>query len=499
MEIQRLLQEEENESLELTLISRENNLIMGFESLFNKVSKEVKKIRAGVSTTILEVENVIQTSFTTLPKKVKMIKNLPHTIPSFILQNIQVYEGIISTLYNHPCYFYKMLKSDLIEKNTVLDWICKIYGSQLEDDRSINHVLTLGIMLLEDEVEIYKLQQQSVIILMSCFAKLYHFIQEYQKENINFIKEIAQHLLGQVGVQITEEREKEREMPPMINKVPTRSMFDVEDYIKHHKKADEKVGKSSESDFPDRCLKLLENFELHLKSVLSRLDFAELGKMSPQIRYFNNRIIEEYKKEQINAPPKKKKHMPDLATTTKLAELLVMNLFFGKLPEVILNYKEYGVKVPIEHEDILSPENLQGISLLITKYFQKEVIIQDVESFDSLNNFITASSKKAQVVDELIKGMISSVNTNITAQSLLRTVEDSLSLKEKYVYKLTVKDIINIQNFVITNRNNTKVILKGSEDPLYILTEPLKDFALELSNFSFDVLAYKVTLKVNSK
>ena len=481
----------------------------------------MKKIRAGFSNRILEVENVIQTSFTCLPKKIKQIKNLPHTIPSFILQNIQIYEGIISALYNHPCYFHKMIKSGLIEKNIVLDWAFKVYGSQMDDDRSINLVLTLALMLLEEEVESYSLKQQSVIRLMASFVKLYNFIQEYQHENINFIKEIAEHLLLNIVIrdnhpdynifrnsvsaknkqseegsnQYTLE-ENDREIFLGRGEVEyVRDLFNIEYYIKHRHEADtNKAGRLIK-----RCLSMIKKFESYLKSLLMRPDFCELGKMSPQIRFFNHKIIEEYKKAAIKkATEKEKQNDVDTSSNARRAELLVMDIFFGKIAEVIVNYKDYGIKIPREYEDILSPQNLENIAMLITKYFQKEEIAQG-HHFTPLNDYITITSKSTKVVANFIKGMTSYVDTNVTAESLLRAVEDSLKLKEKYIYKLTVKDIINIQNFLTANRNNLKVLLRGSDDPLYILTEYLKDYYLSLNNFSFDMLAYKVTIKVNTK
>jgi len=521
MELQKCLQEEESDHLENTLISREEALILAFESLFSKVSKEVKQIRSGISNRVLETEGVVQTSFNALPKKIKQIKSLPHTIPSFILQNIQIYEGIVSALFNHPCYFHKMLKSDLIEKNIVLDWVFKIYGSQVDDERIIAHILSLALMCLEEEVETYSLKQQSVIRLMSSFVKMYNFIQDIQQENISFIKELAEYVLLQLVIKenhpdynvfrlshsakhkvnsedgsnhVTEENDREifLEGGEVEN---VKDMFNIEYYIKHRHEAE----KVKAQRLFRRCLTLIKKFEGYLKSLLSRPDFCELGKISTQIRFFNSRIIEEYKKAALKkASEKEKSSNFDTSSNVRRAELLVLDIFFGRMSEVILNYKDYGIKIPREYEDILSQKNLEGIAMLITKYFQKEEVAQG-KPFTSLNDYITVTSKSTPIISSLIKGMTNYNSYDITAESLLRTVEDSLKLKEKYIYKLTVKDIINLQNFLIKNRNNLKVLVRGSDDPLYVLTEYFKDFYLSLNNFSFDMLAYKVTLKVNSK
>mmetsp|Transcript_20438 Transcript_20438/g.17787 ORF Transcript_20438/g.17787 Transcript_20438/m.17787 type:complete len:115 (+) Transcript_20438:1178-1522(+) len=85
-----------------------------------------------------------------------------HTIPTFLMQNIQLYEGIVSMLYNHPCYLQKMIESPRVDSNMVVGWITKIYTSSMDDERSINLLISLCMMTLEKELETMELEISSL-------------------------------------------------------------------------------------------------------------------------------------------------------------------------------------------------------------------------------------------------------------------------------------------------------------------------------------------------
>lgn len=522
-------------------MARDVELSQSFELLFRKIGEEADKVREKLSNEALEVESLIQTSMLMLPKGIRKIKNLAHTIPSFILQNIQIYEGIVSMFYNHPCYLHKILKSDLIDANIVLDWVFKVYGSHKEDDRSINQVLSLALMVLEEEVETFPITQQSVVKLMSNFVKLYDFIQMSQLENVRFLREIAEYLLlnvviknyypefnfsdrtntgkfdmaiSDMGTNHGDDRPSKRGVQEDIE-----DYFNLEPYIKNQKDPrSEKFKRISQ-----RCLGFIEKMESYLKSILARPDFSVLGKMSPQIRYFHSRILDEYKNNAVRKThtkeEKSKKDTLDAMGIVRKTEFFVLELFFGKLSKILVEYKEHGIRVPKEYESILSPQNLSNLSMLVTKYLQKEELGQKDEitgknPFVLINDYINTHSRSTQVVNNLIRGMTSHDDYNITLDNIQRTLEDSMTIEDRINCKLSVKDIINLQNFLIKNSQNANLIfIKYSTDkdkdkdndkepdldPVAIMVDYLKENQRELSSFAFEMLDYKVNLKINSK
>lgn len=511
-------------------MARDVELSQSFELLFKKIGEEVDKVRERLCNGALGVESLIQTSFLMLPKGVRKIKNLAHTIPSFILQNIQIYEGIVSMFYNHPCYLHKILKSDLVDANIVLDWVFKVYGSHKEDDRSINQVLALSLMVLEEEVETFPITQQSVVKLMSNFVKLYDFIQMSQLENVRFLREIAEYLLLNVVIQNyypdfnASDRTIHGKFDFALNEIGTLSpdrarkniqediedYFNLEPYIKNQKDPRSEKFKR----IVQRCLGFIERMEIYLKSILARPDFSVLGKMSPQIRYFHARILEEYKNTAIrkthSKEEKSKKDGVDATGAIRKAEFFILELFFGKLSKIIVEYKEHGIRVPKEYERILSPQNLSNLGLLITKYLQKEEIgtkdeITGKNPFVVLNDYINTHSRSTQVVNNLIRGMTSHDDYNITLDNIQRTLEDSMRVEERINCRLSVKDIINLQNFLIKNREHGNLIfIRDPHDPVHndpvnVMVDYLKENQRELNSFAFEMLDYKVNLKINSK
>lgn len=188
----------------------------------------------------------------------------------------------------------------------------------------------------------------------------------------------------------------------------------------------------------------------------------------------------------------------DATVTSKKAEFFVLEIFFGKIAKVLVDYKNYGINVPKVYEGILSPQNLNSLSMVIMKYLQKEEINGEIE-FASINDYINVNSKSTQVINNLIRGVTSHDDYNLTVDNLLCTLEESIKVEERYNCKLTVKDIINIQNFLIRNKQTFKILLRGADDPIYVMTNYLKDNYLDPNSFTFEMLNYKINLKINSK
>ena len=521
--IQYFLQEEESDHFEITLSARDLDISESFERVFMKTSQVIDKIKKGISSVVVETGSMIETSFEISEEKHQKIKNLAHTIPSFILQNIQIYEGIVSMMFLHPCYFHKMLKSELIDPNMVMDWAFKIYGTHNEDDRVINQMLALGLMILEDEVEQYPIHQQGVVKMRSHFVKVYNFIQAQQRENMNFIKEIVQYMLINVVIKdyypgfnaarnrdfegliqlnandddplLTGDFIEEIELERYENE-PIDELFDVEYYIKHR----DESNKPKAQRVLRRCLGFIKKFEVYIKSILSRPDFSVMGKISPQLRYFASRILQEYKNTIKVDPfdPRGQGNVNEASVVAKRTEFFLIDLFFGKVADVLFNYKDYGIRIPKEYQDILSPQNLSGLALVITKYLEKEQISTG-QFFAPINDYISVNSKSTFIINPLVRGLINHDDYDLTLDNILRTLDDSMKIKDRYISKLSVKDVINIQNFLIKNRSKMQIFIRGVDDPMSIMTEYLKDNHLDLSSFAFEMLEYRINLKIITK
>mmetsp|Transcript_20438 Transcript_20438/g.17786 ORF Transcript_20438/g.17786 Transcript_20438/m.17786 type:complete len:174 (+) Transcript_20438:2360-2881(+) len=167
---------------------------------------------------------------------------------------------------------------------------------------------------------------------------------------------------------------------------------------------------------------------------------------------------------------------------------------------MLKNYESYGIDIPKEYKIVMSESNLNSLSYMLTKFYQKEKVSDS--NFAPLNDSI--SLKKAENIINMAEIITYSDNYDVTLDSAMKLVEDSFSLTERINTKLTVQDLINMRNY-LTSSNSKEIFCgirgrEGSEDPLKIISDALYTGSeIETGEFSMDILTYKVNLKISSK
>ena len=475
------------------MIARDIEAEKAIRDLFARLSKKIEDAKTKYTADLTETQSIALTSTYLLHHKLVHTKDLPHTIPSFILQNIQIYEGIITMLYNHPCYLYKILTSGLTDINIVLDWISKIYSSAQDDERTVNLLVSLCVMMLQDELKHYPLENPTLIRLMSLFAKIYNQIFSLQSSNVKFIKEIVEYLVKEVIIgEFYANYDKSQSETDNLS-----DLFNLDYFTKHKEQIVEKRSQFEET--MERCIQFLKRMDSYIDSVMSKPDFIYSGKISRQLRYLHYRIIQEFKNVAEKDNQFQNKMSNKVPTAIRKGEFLVIELFFGNIAHYLINHKNYGILVPKKYAQILSEKNLQSLAIVISKYFSKEDIALE-KAFSKINDFIKVNSRSTDSVNNIIRSMTHYDGYDITLDNLQKIVEDSFNFKERYNSKMTVRDLITLQNFIIKNLKSDKIFVRThSEDPVYIMVNSLEGSQVDVNEFTFDILSHKVNLKINSK
>lgn len=198
MKLQKEIQDEDLESCENTLYAKDAELAEGLQDTLQSIIEQAGELKNNFAAQIVQTQSLMQTSLSLLPQGVQTRKETVLHIPNFIAQNIQIYEGIISTLFNHPCYLHAMLMNKNLDSEKTLDWILKIYKSHAQDERVSNLILSLTLMVLEGEVKVVESPFHPENEIGSLYIKLYGFLMAEQICNKKFIKEITEYILNKI-------------------------------------------------------------------------------------------------------------------------------------------------------------------------------------------------------------------------------------------------------------------------------------------------------------
>ena len=318
MPIQMFLDNETREEFEDTIIQNDIDISSRLIKIFEKIAKTTTEVRKLYVDSISLTQNIISTSFLAFQKPL-FINNLAHYVPTFILQNIQLYEAILGYLYVHPCYIYKIIQSNLIDTTVALDLIIKIYGTSKNDDHVANIVIGLGVLLLKDDVKKYPINQASLFKLTSHTSKIYEYLLNLHTSNTNFFKKILDFIINKVlcGVIYNDlhrkyQKAKQEHKPDDIlddvniqldNNSGNNNQIDedFEQVLRTGLSFDVNNENSSlfftesNEEKIDRIIDALSLSVNYILELINEQDFLIKKKVSKHIKYLNFRIIEEYK------------------------------------------------------------------------------------------------------------------------------------------------------------------------------------------------------------
>ena len=514
MKLQKELYDDETEYYEPSLYNRDEELDKSLKVAFEKITKQIDSMRLNFAANMVETQSIVQTSLHLLGSKTRTLKNFNPTVPSFILQNIQVYEGILSCLFTHPCYWYNMLKNRNMDHQMVLEWIFKMYRSDGEG-RVVNLALSLALMLLEDEVGLAKPSSLEEVNVLTNYTKLYNFLIKSQECNRNFIREIVAYIIQDIIMQeYTDAMLEEEQLIDGIDhnsraSKGSKRTVEVSDSAQHYYNLEYhfniKNGNPRYGQFDkalERCLSLVKKLENYLKGILSEPHFSVQGKISREVCYLNARIIEEYRhffEKKVQSSEGAYSSLDAQVTrTVREAELLVIDMFFNRISEYLINYEIHGIQVPLELKKLLSIENLKSIGGVITAYFQRKEVCND-PAYDRLNHYTQTISKKYDTVKLFIQGMTAHDDFDLTLDNILRVTEDSACFKDRYNSLFTVKDIIELQNSLAKLAKTPGFFVAGENDPICVMLNYLEFEEYDLAKFPYQVLQNRVNMKINSK
>jgi len=471
----------------------------------SKVVQEAQETKRSFAAQVAETQNCIEASLRLLPVTIKTRKQTNLNIPNILLQNFQVYEGIISMLFVHPCYFQKLLQSNTIDRDLLESWVIKVYSSPVESNRITNLVLALTLMVVEDEVKESDPSNKVEIHVKSFYPRLYRFLLNGQKCNVNFFKEIAEHVMLKIMIE-------EYNGDPLIKEALSLSIEQLEinkpeNYFNLgcciNDKNNEKKNTMQAEIMIERHIRVIKKMETYLKNIFSQPHFGGTGKISKEISYLNKRIIEEYKylaenKEKIpndESPTQFKKRIDKIVKDT---ELLVIELFFGQIGEFLINSEIHGIIAPEPYKQLFSKTNLESLANTINSYFQqKKIVAKPV--FDPLNTYLETHSKKPETIKSFITGLTACEDYDITLENITLITEETIEPISRYNAKFTIEDILKIQNSLIKFLKYPNYLPAGNNDPLMVILNYLGLVEVDLSIFSEQVLQHPLNLKINSE
>ena len=110
-----------------------------------------------------------------------------------------------------------------------------------------------------------------------------------------------------------------------------------------------------------------------------------------------------------------------------------------------------------------------SLAILVNKFFSREDVAIEKE-FEDINDYIKILSRSTDTVNNIIRGMRNFDHYDIVLDNIARTIEDTYRVQDRYNSKLSVRDLISMQNFFCQYLNSPQMFLQPIEsDPLAII------------------------------
>lgn len=616
--LQKYIISEDYRETENSLIAEDNKLEKLFQTFAQKGMQEVLELRKSFNRTLVKTQSLTLASLRNSNLNLKPRKKIMHQVPSFLLQNIQIYETLISFLQFHPCYFERIFRSGAMEKNQLFEFITLIYGNNINNEKAANNLGALLLRFLPEEMNAFAEQGTAVLKMSTVFTKLYELVITMQPNTVRYLEEIAEYIIKNLLVknvleelkkeakELTKiEMEKERARRTNNNAVSVEpgdvlqgvvlnvglgesnalslgknksnqraSSPSKKTAFKPEQGAEEKspspvgigmgalslskpsffnnlnLGKAIQdaelkavedqkfAEILDDLLRNALNLDEHtvagkeitneaeklkaktikiqrlftvlrstvffIKEGFKKVDFMQKMKISNLIRFLNKRILDAYiqsmgdQKNFEDVQRDSKLYVEKMNIWKKKGQVIVVDLFFSKLSEVIINFKDHGIRTPKEAEPLLTYKNLFTLANVISKYFSKEIVSGEPE-FNDINDYIRTFSKRSEEIDVFYENLSSQVEYyDITIKSIEALVSDMQYTKDEYLNTMSVRNIMILHNFFAKAlpERPERICLQGEQDPIYIMMKALGFETIEVDAYPYEILQHKLNLRI---
>lgn len=492
------------------LVERKLKIAMGLTKEYNILLNRIDSV-------IYARMNILNQK-TKNSKGIPFLKNIQHKVPTFVLQNIQLYETVFSFLRLHPCYIMKIISTHLLNNSQVNQLINVLYNNPISTQSSICSLISLSQMVFDFEVRHYfKITEIKNFKIGSIFWQIYLIMFLNQESNRNFIVSFAKNVIVKSFCQYYYDNENlsAKYNDAERNKIMQKALeFQEDDQQQLNFEGETKAS-------------LLIN---HLISIITALvdkfidNINEAHKtnkffISKQMAYLHHSMIDIYKNIEIQKAQDafqntnefeivreedKKRFAFSLNPLTQKAimnsEIFIKNLYFGILIHVIQNYEQYDIVIPKEFLPFIEKSNnLKILCELIEKYFAKEPYA-DEKKFKSLNEVILNQNEN---YNKLIYRKLTEYDYfNLTLNHLVETLTNYFDYK-MIIYEVSLEFLFILHNLycksIKTIPHETFLLRKKEEDPIYIIFKYLDLEEIPINDYNSDTLRMNINLRIDPK
>ena len=121
--LQKELFTEKSELKEERLMAEDNDLEKNLRIMVERKLKIALNLTKEYNILLNRIDSVIYARmniFNMTSKNIPFLKHIQHKVPTFILQNIQLYETVFSFLRLHPCYIMRIISTHLLNNSQVI-------------------------------------------------------------------------------------------------------------------------------------------------------------------------------------------------------------------------------------------------------------------------------------------------------------------------------------------------------------------------------------------
>lgn len=525
--LQKQLFLEKPELKEERLMAEDNDLEKALRVLVERKLKVAVSLTKEYNILLNRIDAVIYAHMNIYNKRTKNIpflKHIQHKIPTFVLQNIQLYETIFSFLKLHPCYIMNIISTHLLNNSQVNQLINILYNNPISRSSSICSLMSLSKMVFEFEVHNYfKITEIKNFKIGSIFWQIYLILFLKQDMNKNFIVSFARTTINEIFIKYYSD----------IHELNTDKYKFSEDKKNEKHKIMQKALEFQEEDTTgedftgaSKNKELLAHLEVIIKGVSKYFQdaiyTAQKSKkvfVTKELTYLHSAIIDIYKQNEVKKvqesyeqhaefemvrEDEKKKYEssmnPLLARLDANAECFIRNLYFGVLIHVIQNYEQFDIQIPKDcHAFVEKSNNLKILSELIEKYFAKEIYADD-RKFHVLNELIL---KQTDADNKLIFRTLTEYDYfNLTLNHLVETLTAYFDYRT-VMYEVSLEFLFILHNLycksIKTLPLETFLLREKTEDPIWIIFNYLNLEEIPINDYNSDTLRMNINLQTDPK
>lgn len=190
---------EKGELKEERLMAEDNELEKILRVLVERKLKIALNLKKEYNIALNRIDAVIYARMNIINQQsqnIPFLKNIQHKVPTFILQNIQLYETVFSFLKLHPCYIMSIISTHLLNNSQVNQLINILYNNPISTTSSICSLISLSQMVFDFEIKNYfKITEIKNFKIGSIFWQIYLIMFFKQEENKIFLISFAKTII----------------------------------------------------------------------------------------------------------------------------------------------------------------------------------------------------------------------------------------------------------------------------------------------------------------